>query len=298
MDNIIKIYRNHKYNVSPVLKGGIGNNLFQIATVYSYAWDTKKQIIIEDIFIPGFGHQSTYAGTNKDLPTRICDIFPNINCVKGATYYWEYFECQGKDNDPNKIKHLIGRFISTHYFDHNRDKIIELLKFSPKLLDYIKNKYKFILDKETVSVHIRRGDFLKSIKNGKKHWCLLNTDYYENAFKIFQNKNCEYVFFAEDEESRNWIKNKLVPLISKSKYTIIQGESAPSDLCFMSLCKHNIIANSTFSIWGAYLNTYKDRIILAPSVWKKDDNIDSMSIKYRVPYNWTIIDCACRFDYL
>lgn len=309
-NNIIKIYKNHKYNISPVLSGGLGNNLFQIAAVYSYAWDMRLNVVVEDIIQPGIGHKNTYSGKSGNLPLRIFEIFPNINCVDGPKYYWESYECQKKDDEnPNKVIQLkdslpkyvnkvkvIGRFISSAFFDHNRQKIMDLLTFSSKLSDYIFNKYKDTLMSDTVSVHIRRGDFIKNIKRGNKRWCLLNTDYYMNAFNLFKDMNVTYVFFSEDDESKDFIKNKLIPLI-KHKYIIVQDESAPVDLCFMSMCTHNIIANSTFSIWGAYLNKNKTKIVAAPYVWKKEDNIESLSIKGRIPSDWKIIDCKCTFDF-
>lgn len=311
-NDIIKLKRNHNYDISPVLRGGIGNNLFQIATVYSFAIDKKIKFIFEDIYIPGIiSHKDTYLGNiNEKLPFMISDIFPNIHSVKGPTYYWPRYECQEKNTiDPDKIVTLeeflpkrftktkiLGSFSSPLFFDHNRDKIIKLLSFSSDIINYINKKYNDLLKKNTVGVHIRRADYLKRIKRGDFRFCLLGVDYYSQAFKYF-DENVTYVFFKEDEESVEWIKKNLTPLIKN--YIIINNEPAPVDLCLMSLCSNNIIANSTFSFWGAYLNTNKNRIIVSPSAWKgstkykKGTSPTKESVKNKVCADWKIVECEC-----
>jgi len=303
--NIISIQKNHKYNISPQLRGGLGNNLFQIAAIYSFAFDKKLNIVVEDIIIPGTGHRATYQGKVESmLPIRISDIFPNINSVNGPTYYWNNYICQEKN--PNKFVPLseylpryidkvkmIGSFMSHYYFDHNQEKIQDLFSFSPKIDQYIKNKYNKILSQEnTISVHIRRGDYIRNIKKGNDNFCLLDTNYYKKAFDIFNQKDITplYVFFKEDDESKKWIEKELLPFI-KGEYIIVENESAPVDLCLMSRCKNNIIANSTFSFWGAYLNRNKDKKVVAPSAWKKES--DGMTLENRVLPSWTIVECEC-----
>ena len=300
-NNIIKIYKNHKYNISPVLSGGLGNNLFQIAAVYSYAWDMKLNIVVEDIMIPGVSHQKTYAGQTNDLPLKVSEIFPNINSVNGPKYYWRKYECQEKEPGKfillkdylpkymDKVK-IVGAFVSSVFFDHNRDKIQDLLTFSPKITDYITNKYKDLFKKKLVGVHIRRGDYIVMLtKSTSKKWCILDMNYYRKAFNEFKDMDVTFVFFSEDSESKEWIHKNLITMVKN--HVIISNESGPVDLCLMSMCDHNIIANSTFSFWGAYLNKNKDKIVIVPSVWKKGDNMETMKIK--VPTDWKIIECEC-----
>ena len=180
--------------------------------------------------------------------------------------------------------------MSAAFFDHNRNKIIDYLTFSPKIVSYIENKYKNILTKNTVAVHIRRGDYIRLIKeNRKKKWCLLGKDYYMEAFKKF-DKSYTFVFFKEDDESGQWIKSNLVDMVED--YVIIENEPSPVDMCFMSMCKNNIIANSTFSYWGAYLNKNQNKKVIAPSSWKIGDIEGSM--KRRAPSDWIIVDCECH----
>jgi hypothetical protein len=303
----ITIFKNHKYNISPQLRGGLGNQLFQIASLYSYAYDMGINIVIEVTELPGVGHKTTYQGqTGNMLPVKISDIFPNINSVDGPKYYWKQYICQEKDShkfiplkdyvpkNADKIK-VIGTFMSHYYFNSNREKILDLFSFSPKINEYILNKYSKLLNIEnSISVHVRRGDYIKRIKYGDKRFCLLGIDYYKKAFDIFNNmKDIKYIFFKEDEESKKYIETELVPLLNGS-YIIIDYESSPVDLALMSLCKNNIIANSTFSFWGAYLNRNKAKIVVAPSEWKNGG--DEKTLKHRVLPEWTIIKCECITD--
>ena len=302
--NIISIKKNHEYNISPQLRGGLGNNLFQIAAVYSFAYDNKLKIVVEDIIVPGIGHRATYQGKVESMiPIRISDIFPNINCVKGATYYWSTYICQETNLNKfvpmkdyvlikyaDKVK-MIGTFMSHFYFNHNQEKIQDLFNFSPKIEQYIKNKYDKILSSDnTISVHIRRGDYISRIKKGDARFCLLDENYYKKAFDMFNKDMPFYVFFKEDDESKIWIEKQLVPFI-KGTYIILENEAAPVDLCLMSKCKNNIIANSTFSFWGAYLNRNNNKQVVAPSAWKKES--DDTTLKNRVLPSWTIIECEC-----
>jgi len=298
MSNTITLYKNHNYIISPMIRNSLGNNLFQIAAICSHAHDVKISYIIEDS-----EYQGNHKSYNKtDMP--LCKTFPHLICINSQKYFWELYNCELKDDKSediipiknyitSKLKtKLIGTFISYKYFHHNRKYILHLFDFSLKIKENVFNKYKELLDNNiTISVHIRRGDFLKKLF--LKKWCLLGSDYYQNAFnKIFNillNKPLLFLFFYEDNESNKWIIKNLIPLIRNNKYELVSN-AATEDMFLMSQCNYNIIANSTFSFWGAYLN--KNNNVYAPNNWKNNDTL--LDIKKRFPPEWEIIHSECN----
>jgi hypothetical protein len=121
-----------------------------------------------------------------------------------------------------------------------------------KLLDM----YGEILNKDTCSIHIRRGDYV-GLPN---HHPTQLISYYEDAIKIIGD-NKHFVFFSDDikwcEENFKFVENK----------TFISNNTDYEDMYLMSMCKNNIIANSTFSWWGAWLNNNETKQVIAPLKW-------------------------------
>lgn len=169
-----------------------------------------------------------------------------------------------------------GNWVNEKYFAKYKEEIIKDFTF-PKIDDE-KNKYyeKCIKNSNSVSVHIRKGDYINS---GMLN---LSVEYYINAKKIVEQKitNPTYFIFTDDKMA---IKEYLDIF---EEYTIVEGnvkEESYRDMQLMSMCKHNIIANSTFSFWGAYLNTNSDKIVIAPNKAKRD---------FRCPFaceSWNIV---------
>jgi len=133
----------------------------------------------------------------------------------------------------------------------------------------------------SVSLHVRRGDYIKSKKTNQHHGtCGLG--YYQNAINIIASKVKNPSFFAFSDEIK-WVKNNL-----KTEYSIKyvdHNDDAHNyeDLRLMSACKHNIIANSSFSWWGAWLNPNQDKIVIAPKKWLNDPSIDTSDV---TPKSW------------
>ena len=116
----------------------------------------------------------------------------------------------------------------------------------------------------TVAIHVRRGDYVGS------EYDVLSVEYYQQAIKYIQesaqNVNLQYYVFSEDEQ---YIKEKFAWL---GNYTFVdwnKGRDSYRDMQLMSLCKYQIIANSSFSIWSAYLNQNEDRIVCYPAKYTK-----------------------------
>jgi len=254
--------------VSCDLVGGAGNQMFQIAAGYSLALDNDDEFACylespDEWAAKECHHRHPHSSPRdlannlfrniKELPDR---IEPN-HCDVTMVY--------------NKIPYkkdicLHGWFQSEKHFAHNRKKILELFKMSDEDRQYIEYNYPEIISSETVSVHIRRRDYLSG---GMHQPCTI--EYYQQALQHFPN--AKVIVFSDDIE---WCKENGSP-----DYTYIEGETPHIDMYMMSMCDHNIIANSTFSWWGAWLNENPNKRVIAPEIW-----LVGMHVSDIVPENW------------
>lgn len=150
-----------------------------------------------------------------------------------------------------------------------RDVILDSFKF-PEFEDgQNKELQKKILDNNAVSCHIRRGDYLK-----EPEMCVCTPKYYACAISQMNSMVNPriYCVFSDDIE---WCRENLVNLVGKERELVFvdwnKGKNSFRDMQLMSLCKHNIIANSSFSWWGAWLNQNSDKIVMTPRTWKVKD---------------------------
>lgn len=145
-----------------------------------------------------------------------------------------------------------------------REKFVFSNNLSGKNLDLIKN----MSQKNTVAVHVRYGDYIAN----KSFEGICNESYYNSAIKYVKDRfsNCQFIVFSDDV---NLAKHQ----ISFPQNTIYvnwnDGKESYIDMQLMSLCNHNIIANSTFSWWGAWLNQNPHKTVIMPQIWyKKQSN--------------------------
>jgi len=166
---------------------------------------------------------------------------------------------------------FIGNWINERYFKHIEKELKEDFKFTNELKGKnlsISNKMR---EENSVSIHVRRGDYVNTPLD------ILNIDYYKKAIRLIKEKveNPVFYIFSNDE---NYVKEKFDFLDNKYIINWNRGRNSYIDMQLMSLCKHNIIANSTFSFWGAYLNNNANKIVICPNILYKDkNNIQSIS---------------------
>jgi hypothetical protein len=152
--------------------------------------------------------------------------------------------------------------------------LLDYFKPNEEMDEYLK-KYHNLLDDNTCSVHIRRGDYLRFPND---HPTLLN-DYYFKSFDKMK-KNTKFIVFSDDI---TWCKDN----IKGNNMFYIEDETDYVNLILMSLCKHNIIANSSFSWWGAWLNKNKNKKVIAPKIWFGPNK--NLNTKDLIPNKWITI---------
>ncbi len=265
-DGKYRLMESLKQMISATLAGGLGNMLFQIAASSSLAWDNKDT--------PVYNIQDYVTLPHRPPTEYLTTIFKKLTLVQNTKEYPEYHY----DDIPfKKIKYsnplrLYGYFQNEKYFKNNQEKIKLLFEPSSSMLNYINKYYQNILKGVTASIHVRRGDYLQ-LENEHP---ILKTEYYHRALKHLP-KIDHILIFSNDND---WCSENLK---FSENFTIIKEDDVTS-LYLMSMCNHNIIANSTFSWWAAWLNKNKNKTIVGPEKWF-GPGIQS-SCKEIMPLHW------------
>lgn len=249
------------------LQGGLGNQLFQIFTTISYAISNKSKFIFSNIYELKQGSTARYTYWNSFLANlRPFLTYISEEAMKKYTIIREpnfsYNQLPTLE-DPNKM--LVGYFQSHKYFDQYKDTLFKMIK-----LDVNKNN---ILTKKTldynkcISIHFRLGDYKKL----QDYHPIMPLNYYKNAITyILKKASPKFVlYFCEDDDCPE-VQQRINELKQDFSLEFIRGGAGLEDweqMLQMSLCNYNVIANSTFSWWGAYFNTNKEKIVVYPSIW-------------------------------
>lgn len=255
------------------LMGGLGNQLFQIFATIACAIKSKNKFEFLDVETLG-GESITIRPTYwKTLLSNlkiflIKEIPQTIHIIREKEFSYNELPLYEMIN---KDVLICGYFQSYKYFEKHYDIIFRILGIEKKKNLLLNN---IGLTKESFenscSMHFRIGDY-KKIQHVHP---LATYEYYERALTHIQNEKPENKFiiyyFCEDSDIDD-VLQIIEPLSTKfSLYKFVRGENSLEDweqLLLMSCCHHNIIANSSFSWWAAYLNTWEDKIVCYPSVW-------------------------------
>jgi len=179
---------------------------------------------------------------------------------------YEYLEKETHIYDENVFKqsdhvYYCGYWQNEKYFINIREKLLNEYKFKHVLSVKNVNLKLMIEDSDSVSVHVRRGDYMKQ----KRLQGICDLVYYKNAFEEIEKRiiNPKYFIFSDDIK---WCAEQF-----KEKKCVFvdwnNNDLSYLDMQMMSICKHNIIANSSFSWWAAWLNKNMNKIVVAPAMW-------------------------------
>lgn len=173
---------------------------------------------------------------------------------------------------PDEIS-LAGFFQSEKYFKNIESEIREDFTFKSEIIEPCKEMMEDV--GEAISLHVRRTDYLKNPNHTS-----LDIGYYEKALKKF-NKKLPVIIFSDDPE---WCKEQ--ELFSDERFMVSESGDQYIDMCLMTLCQNHIIANSSFSWWGAWLA--RSKRVVAPSTWFGPNNADK-DTKDLLPESWIVI---------
>ena len=179
------------------------------------------------------------------------------------------------DQCPNDIS-LWGFFQSEKYFKHIKDSLREDFTFHSNILEPCKELAESF--DNTISLHVRRTDYLTNKANHHN----LELDYYEEALSHFDDDR-QVIVFSDDPI---WCHDEKI--FSDDRFMISQSEDNAIDLCLMTFCTDYIIANSSFSWWGAWLSHNNNPTVIAPKKWFGPNNADK-NLKDLLPPTWTTI---------
>jgi len=240
--------------------GSIGNQLFQCAALLSYAKDndlTPKIPNHNGYFEHSYGRFVDYLPNGIDLGI---DFLTDKDIIDGEIQE-PSFNYTKLPITPNKS--LSGYFQSEKHFKHNSDLIkSKFLNFKPKIQESINSiATQLPLNTELTAIHVRRGDYV--YKQG--FHALLDMSYYESAKEVIGGGQT-YVVFSDDVE---WCKSNF-----DDSHYVVESDDPFVDLGLMSYCDNFIIANSSFSWWGAWLNQNSNAKIVAPKKWFGPINSD------------------------
>jgi hypothetical protein len=235
--------------VSSNICGGLGNMMFQIATGYSISLDEGSEFIIDE---------TEHFNSHQPLSKYKNTIFKNLKFSQDKILFEIYNDGNfhySKIPKFNKNIKLSGFFQSEKYFKKNKEKIFSLYEISDEIKNKLQRIYGNVLKNKTCSLHVRRGDYVHL----NDYHPILPFEYYKKAYDII-GEDFTYLIFSNDIE---YCKDKFEYIENK---IFIENLEDYEDLYLMTLCNNNIIANSTFSWWGAWLNKNVNRVI-APSKW-------------------------------
>lgn len=272
------------------ITGGLGNQMFQYAIAKAIAvkrnnifrlditaYETYK---LFDYRLNIFNIDENIANSDeisnlRGYDSKIFKILKKLGIYSKTTYYKEKERTVfDKEVFTNQDVYLDGYWQNEKYFIDIRD--ILLKEFTPKkeISEVAKEYLKMIQNTPSISLHVRRGDYLKHPEIG-----VLDLAYYKKSHEyiVEQVEDPIFYIFSNDlawcEENFEFIQNKVFVKNTKSEI---------DDLILMKNCRHNIVANSSFSWWGAWLNENIEKIVVAPKKWMA---INPNNYKW-IPTSW------------
>lgn len=278
--NIVYIY----------LYGGLGNQLFIIFTGIAYAFKYNFNFKINSYkfmtSIVDGSPRPVYWNNFLDILTPFL-----YNYNENINYFF-----QENNNRFSPIPFFNSSFLlknssfqSYMYFHEFKQQIIDFLQIRKKQSILFNEFYYLFNNKKYIAIHFRIGD-LKKLAFGE----VLNIQYYINSLLYFKNNLLNFndyniIFFGEKID-HELILNKIKQINPSNNYIICDYDIPDwKQLLLISLCQHTIIANSTFSWWGAYLNQNEQQVVCYPSQWFRPDMTDDPQDIF--PKNWIKIQC-------
>jgi hypothetical protein len=271
------------------LKGGLGNQMFQYAFGYSLSRKLNKKLFLDITYFNRISldtkrnfelgaYPIEFDGliSSKKIFSRIVDKLSALKIVE------KNFSIDNiKQYELSKKIILDGYWQSEDFFKDYSEYIRNFFsEYGSNNISYIRFRDE-ISRSRSVSIHVRRGDYVTNIKASLVHE-VCDLDYFRNAISIVEKKypGSTFFIFTDDVE---WVKNNFIG----DKFRIVSENNMShfEELSLMTRCQNNIISNSSFSWWAAWLNANDNKFVIAPKKWFKN----VLNVYGLIPASWRVI---------
>ncbi|MGX9519201.1 alpha-1,2-fucosyltransferase [Vibrio mediterranei] len=265
--------------ISIDLDGGLGNQLFQYAFAKALSYELDINVSLSDSRLDkdqlrnlevdklvDFSIDDRLSLVSEPISFRD-EIYYRLSKKLNKSIFGRYIESDLVYKpyvlSPNFAYKYRGYWQAPKYFQSYRDEILQTISFNNINKDTLLNLIAVDSSSKSVSVHVRRGDFVSNKAAAQVHGGVCNIDYYKRAVELVHEKyrDVKFFIFSDDrpwcEREFSWLLNSVVVSDTKNHF---------EDMYLMSKCDANIIANSTFSWWAAYINRSND-FVIAPKKW-------------------------------
>ena len=285
------------------LIGGLGNQMFQYATARAVAYRTNMPLKLDVTAFANYKLRPYRLGCFNIIEDFATDTEvrrfrrPRRRQIIAFTTYeirkhllpsrgQKFVEERGPSFDPGILKidggaYFAGYWASEKYFADVSGIIRHEFTFKREPEEMNRKMIAMIDSTNSVSLHIRRGDYISNPVTNRFHG-VLGLDYYSRAVNFIASRTTQPHFFVFSDDIA-WAKENLRLSFPLSFIEHYGADRDYEDLRLMSRCKHHIIANSTFSWWGAWLNANPEKIVVSPEKWF---NVPSLESKDLIPESW------------
>lgn len=276
------------------LLGGLGNQLFQYAMGRAIADARGAELVLDTRFVKRKGHVSGLA----------IELFNFRGLFMGDSEYAQYPEWRWKlSRALRKVIRPCFGFFHECGFIHDKEVgqqastvmlsgFWQSYKYFPSAavlrqdlslttpFNHLQQTYAEAMHAcNSVAMHVRRGDYVSNSKALEKHG-ICSENYYQRAVEVIKERVESPVFYVFSDDP-DWVKANIS--IENAVFVSDEGFDQEVDLMLIASCKHQIIANSSFSWWGAYLNDNPTKIVIVPTPWFDDQSLSDEDMS---PDNW------------
>lgn len=267
------------------IDGGLGNQMFCYAFALALQQSSGEEVLVDTHRYTYFPNHQGYElskvfGVNalEATPQQLWKVtYPAYSLVASRIFQRfphrkseiveVYEKCYPNLIEECRDGYYIGNWQWYKYFDKIRPLLLNVFSFKPELDSPNKVLVNKIKEADNyVSIHIRRGDYLWT-----PSYCGICTlDFYVRAINKARDLVKGKVHFLIFSNDMDWCRENILPLLKGDEAILVDwniGENSYKDMQLMNLCRGNIIANSSFSWWGAYLNNRDDKFVVAPDKW-------------------------------
>ena len=271
------------------LTGGLGNQLFQYASSKALALHQNTELILDissfyreelpELEVPRDFEMNHFSGvtekviTSKDYETNetykgftVSNLEKLLPRHKRKVYKEPHFHFDKNFFSSRKNVLLKGVWQSEKYFAKYQSQVRKILVPKEEMISRVKQKGNELKQQNSVSIHVRRGDYLRLPIILEWHG-VLDIEHYDNAIKLLHSKADQPLILYYFSDDPKWVETNLCSLWPGEVVSKNSQNTGMEDFYLMSQCRHNIIANSSFSWWAAWLNNNPEKVVIAPKKW-------------------------------